>query len=88
MDKPPTLVHFSNDVPSVYDGEETPESIMEWLLRLKSEAVIEVVTEEMIEDYLLEEEEYLAVLFSGDCRYKVRTISQCVRFKNQKSLIM
>ena len=74
MDKPPTLVHFSNDVPSVYYGEEDPDSVMEWLIRLKTEPVIEEVTAEIIEDYLLEEEEYLAVLFSGDCRYLLRSV--------------
>ena len=68
LDKPPTLVHFSNDIPSVYYGEESPDSIVEWLIRQKSEPVIEEVTAEILEDYLMDEEEYLAVLFSGDCR--------------------
>ena len=68
MDKPPTLVHFSNDVPNVYYGEETPEAVVEWLVRLKTEAVIELVTKEIIQGNLMEDEEYLAILFSGDCR--------------------
>ena len=67
LDKPPTLIHFSNDVPSVYYGDENPDLIMDWLIRLKSEPVIEEVTSEIIEDYLLEDEEYLAVIFSGKC---------------------
>ena len=53
LDKPPTLIHFSNDVPSVYYGDENPDLIMDWLIRLKSEPVIEEVTSEIIEDYLL-----------------------------------
>ena len=47
LDKPPTLIHFSNDVPSVYYGEENPDLIMDWLIRLKSEPVIEEVTSEI-----------------------------------------
>ena len=68
LDTPPTLVHFSDDVPSVYYGDEAPEAVIEWLVRQKTESVIEDVTAEILTEYLMDEEEYLAVLFSGECR--------------------
>ena len=72
LDTPPTLVHFSDDVPSVYYGDEAPEAVIEWLVRQKTEPVIEDVTAEILTEYLMDEEEYLAVLFSGECRYAVK----------------
>ncbi len=62
---PPTLVHFSSGVPSIYYGDEKKDLILEWLIHLKEEAVIEVVTEEILSD-LIEEEEYVMVLFRLD----------------------
>ena len=59
---PPTLVHFSNDVPSVYYGEETVEQVLEWLTKQKNEFNIEVVTGPMLAD-LVDDEEFVAVLY-------------------------
>lgn len=64
---PPTLVQFSGDVPNLYSGPETADAIITWLDFLKEEAVIEAVTEEILSD-LIEDQEYVAVFFSGqDC---------------------
>ena len=62
---PPTLVHFSGGVPSIYYGDEKKDLILKWLIHLKEEAVIEVVTEEILSD-LIEEEEYVMVFFRLD----------------------
>ena len=62
----PMLVSFCNDIPSIYSGPETNEAIMAWLLKVKNENIIEEVTEEII-SVLKEDEEYVAVLFSGEC---------------------
>ena len=59
---PPTLVHFSGGVPSIYYGDEKKDPILAWLIHLKEEAVIEVITEEILVD-LIEEEEYVMVFF-------------------------
>ena len=75
LDTPPTLVHFSDDVPSVYYGDEAPEAVIEWLVRQKTESLIEDVTAEILTEYLMDEEEYLAVLFSGECRYGAKNYS-------------
>ena len=66
---PPTLVHFSSGVPSIYYGEEKKEPVLAWLVHLKEEAVIEVVTEEILAD-LIEEEEYVMVFF----RYFIKEV--------------
>jgi len=56
------LIHFSGGVPSIYYGEEKTAPILTWLTHLKEEAVIEVITEEILLD-LIEEEEYVMVFF-------------------------
>ena len=64
---PPTLVQFSGDVPNLYRGPETATAIIKWLSFLKDENTIEYVTEEILSE-LIEDEEYLAVFYSGqDC---------------------
>ena len=63
---PPTLVHFSNDVPSIFYGEETTEEVLRWLIKQKNEFTIEVVTGKIIEE-LIEDEEFVAVFFAGEC---------------------
>ena len=61
---PPTLVHFSNDVPSVYYGQETAEAVLGWLVHQKTEKTIEVVTRHILTD-LIDNQEFVAVFFSG-----------------------
>lgn len=61
---PPTLVQFSGDVPNLYSGPEKADAIIKWLAFLKEESVIESVTEEILSD-LIEDQEYVAVFFSG-----------------------
>ena len=63
----PGLVYFENRIPSIYDGDLTEEDrLLEWLVEQKTTDTIEVVTDEILAD-LAEEEEYLAVFFSGPC---------------------
>lgn len=61
---PPTLVQFAGDIPNIYSGAETADAIINWLALLKEEPVIESVTEEILAD-LIEEEQYVAVIFTG-----------------------
>ena len=62
---PPTLVHFSNDIPSVYYGQETSEAVLNWLILQKKTETIEVVTQHILSD-LIENQEFVAVFFSGN----------------------
>ncbi|QQP55796.1 Putative LOC100161052 [Caligus rogercresseyi] len=64
LQDPPTLVHFSGDIPSIYTGEESVRDILAWLDKLKSEFVIEEITPKILED-LIERTEYVAVFFKG-----------------------
>ena len=55
MEKYPTLVYFSSEIPSVYsegdlsDGEE----VLEWLVRLVEGADIEDVTGDMLDKMIM-----------------------------------
>ncbi len=62
----PVLVQFSDGVPNVYLGDEEGEAMLEWLAETAEEEVVEEVTAEIVA-ILREEQEYLGVLFSGDC---------------------
>ncbi|XP_015789930.1 uncharacterized protein LOC107366806 [Tetranychus urticae] len=61
--KIPTLVYFENGSPSIYDGDLTiEEEVLEWLIQQKNEDTIENVNREIL-FRLINEKEYLAVLF-------------------------
>eukprot|EP00095_Tigriopus_kingsejongensis_P000183 snap_masked-scaffold487_size158652-processed-gene-0.30 protein:Tk00183 transcript:snap_masked-scaffold487_size158652-processed-gene-0.30-mRNA-1 annotation:"hypothetical protein DAPPUDRAFT_202746" len=62
----PALVHFKENIPCLFTGDETKEAILEWMTLLSAENVIENVTSEML-SILREDEEYLGVFFSGEC---------------------
>ena len=32
----PTLVQFSNDIPNIYQGEESKDAVMEWLVKVRA----------------------------------------------------
>lgn len=42
------------------------DAVLKWLVDKKEESVIEVVTKQMLEE-ILEEEEFVAVLYTGSC---------------------
>ena len=63
----PSLVHFTNEIPNVYKGSmDNKEEVFKWLVDKKEESVIEVVTRQMLEE-ILEEEEFVIVLYTGSC---------------------
>ena len=67
IDTLPTVLYFENRIPSVYDEDLNDENaLLEWLIEQKTTDTIEKVTEEILE-FLIEDEEYLAVFFSGPC---------------------
>ena len=64
----PALIHFTEEIPNVFKGDlESKDSIFKWLIEIKEEATIERVTVQILEE-LIEDEEYLAVLYTGDCK--------------------
>eukprot|EP00092_Neocalanus_flemingeri_P058940 GFUD01070340.1.p1 GENE.GFUD01070340.1~~GFUD01070340.1.p1 ORF type:complete len:2430 (-),score=751.56 GFUD01070340.1:121-7410(-) len=63
----PSLLHFTNEIPNVYKGNMgSGEEVLKWLVDKKEESVIEIVTRQMLEE-IVEEEEYVAVLYTGSC---------------------
>ena len=67
IDSLPGLLYFENRIPSLYDGDLAKvKPLLEWLIEQKTTDTIEQITEEILE-ILVEEEEYLAVFFSGPC---------------------
>ena len=67
IDELPGLLYFENKIPSVYDRDlHDEEPLLEWLIEQKTTDTIEEVTEEILA-MLIEDEEYLAVFFSGPC---------------------
>ena len=67
IDTLPSVLYFENKIPSLYDEDLNNENeLLEWLIEQKTTDTIEHVTEEILE-FLIEDEEYLAVFFSGPC---------------------
>ena len=63
----PSLIHFTNEIPNVYKGNlDSKVDVLKWLIDKKEESVIEKVTKQILEE-LIEEEEYLAALYTGAC---------------------
>ena len=63
----PALMYFENRIPSLYDGDlMQEEKVLEWLILQKTSDTIEQVTDKIL-DKLIEEEDYIAVFFSGRC---------------------
>ena len=63
----PALIYFESRIPSLYDGDlMDEEAVLEWLVLQKTSDTIEQVTDKILER-LIEDEDYLAVFFSGRC---------------------
>ena len=61
----PALLYFEQRTPSLYDGElEDEEAVLQWLLTQRTTDTIEQVTEKILER-LIEDEDYIAVFFTG-----------------------
>ena len=67
IDYLPGLLYFENRIPSIYDADLLQtDLLLEWLITQKTTETIEKVTEKIL-TMLIEEEEYLAVFFTGPC---------------------
>ncbi|UYV76047.1 hypothetical protein LAZ67_13002328 [Cordylochernes scorpioides] len=78
-DELPALIYFEEGVPSVYEGREfettqavvatgdcsNEEEVLEWLVKQHAEDSIEEITEEILEDLIIDRE-YVLVLFAPD----------------------
>lgn len=67
MDESPVLVYYENGIPNLYDGSLGDEkTVLEWLVVQRNSASIEDVTDELLRS-IIEDEEFVAVYFSGLC---------------------
>jgi len=67
MEELPCLVYYENGIPNLYDGSLGDETtVLDWLILQRNSASIEDVTDELLRS-IIEEEEYVAVFFSGLC---------------------
>ncbi|UYV76046.1 hypothetical protein LAZ67_13002327 [Cordylochernes scorpioides] len=65
-DELPALIYFEEGVPSVYEGDcSNEEEVLEWLVKQHAEDSIEEITEEILEDLIIDRE-YVLVLFAPD----------------------
>lgn len=63
IDDFPSLIFFFDEVPNVYEGDLTAEEeVLDWLIEMKMENHIELITRPMLED-MVDQVEYLAVFF-------------------------
>ena len=63
----PSLIHYTNEIPNVFKGDlDSKTEVLGWLTAKKEESVIESVTKQILEE-LIEENEYIAVLYTGSC---------------------
>lgn len=65
----PALVFFKDEIPNVYEGNiEAEEEVLDWLIEMKVENHIELITRPMLE-VMVDEIQYLAVFFfKQNCR--------------------
>ena len=65
----PALIFFKDGVPNLYEGDLTvEEEVLDWLIEMKVENHIELITRPMLE-IMVEEVQYLAVFFyKQNCR--------------------
>jgi len=69
VEKFPSLVFFKDGIPNLYEGDMTvEEEVLDWLIEMKVENHIELITRPMLET-MVEEIQYLAVFFyKQNCR--------------------
>jgi len=65
----PALVFFKEGVPNLYEGDlSVEEEVLDWLIEMKVESHIELITRQMLET-MVDEAQYLAVFFyKENCR--------------------
>ena len=64
----PALVYYENNIPFPYKRNlKYEEGLLRWLVEQRNAASVEEVTDEMLQE-VLEENEFVAVVFLGLCR--------------------
>ena len=76
----PALIHYTNEIPNVFNGNlESKPDVLKWLTSKKEESVIESVTKQILEE-LIEESEYIAVIYTGSCEGEQEKCADILEF--------
>ena len=68
------LVYYENNIPFLYKRNlKYEEGLLRWLVEQRNAASVEEVTDEMLAE-VLEENEFVAVVFLGLCREECKLI--------------
>ena len=74
-------------IPNVYEGDiEAEEEVLDWLIEMKVESHIELITRPMLE-VMVEEVQYLAVYFCKLYKFNENRIKFTILIKLQSSKI-
>ena len=65
MDVFPAYVYYEDSVPTVFEGGEGGEDLLEWIEDQRTSDTIEKVSEEMLRMIAEELKEYVGVFFTG-----------------------
>jgi len=84
MDDSPNLVYYENGIPNLYDGSLGDERVvLDWLITQRNSASIEDVTDELLRS-IVEDNEFVAVFFSGLCADEDQDECELVREELEK----
>ena len=67
IDSVPSLIYYEKEVPAVFEGDmDVTDSVIDWLMDHRTADTIEEITEEILKN-IINDIEYVAVLFTGPC---------------------
>ena len=67
IDAVPALIYYEKEVPAVFEGDlDITDSVLDWLMDHRTADTIEEITEEILFK-VIDDIEYVAVLFTGPC---------------------
>ena len=67
IDSVPSLIYYEKKVPAVFEGDlDITDSVLDWLMDHRTADTIEEITEEILQK-IINDIEYVAVLFTGPC---------------------
>ena len=69
MDVFPAYVYYEDSVPTVFEGGEGGEDLLEWIEDQRTSDTIEKVSEEMLRMIAEELKEYVGVFFTGSLMF-------------------
>ena len=67
VDSVPALIYYEKEVPAIFEGNlDVTDTVLDWLMDHRTADTIEEITEEILQK-IIDDIEYVAVLFPGPC---------------------